>query len=394
MRAALSVIAVAFLFVGGLLFTIGGRSLVEAWRYRQAVRIDAIATSTALRPATEDAGTAYELSYRATIERRVLERKETVPVHLWEQVKPGTVVHVEHLPGDPESVRAVTGEPGVDTQSIIFTAIGAVLSLGGLFAASRAMRRPPPAESPEPVEPVVMPVHEDSFWPLARRSSEFYLGAMFLVVTTPIVAATMLGLVQEWRFVRDGVSTDAMVLTKEIVRSGRGNRTRSYEATYRFTVPEGAFEHRSRLPLDAWSRLTERQPAEVVYLPERPAASRLTDAKRPTELFVMAPLGAVFFAIGATCFRRSIRQARLEWRLRHRGAAAEGSVIEVSDRHLAINGVRQWRLHYEYRDFQGRRHTGTHDLPEDEAAHWRAGDTGAVRYDPARPADVIWSGNR
>ena len=45
-RASLIVIAVAFLFLGGLFTILGGRPLVDAWRYRDAIHAEAIATAT------------------------------------------------------------------------------------------------------------------------------------------------------------------------------------------------------------------------------------------------------------------------------------------------------------------------------------------------------------
>ena len=108
MRASLILIAVVFLFLGGLFVAIGGSPLLEAWRYRQAATTDATVTGAAVRTATDTTDSAYELSYRVEIDQRVHERTETVPVHAWERAKPGGVVRVAYRSGDPESVRVVT----------------------------------------------------------------------------------------------------------------------------------------------------------------------------------------------------------------------------------------------------------------------------------------------
>lgn len=392
-RAALVVFAAAFLFVGGIFVAIGGRALLDQWRYQRAVATEAIATGKTLRFATATSDTAYELSYRAVLEGQPHERTEGVPVQLWERVEPGSTVHVEHLPGRPESVRVVTEAPSGNAPAFVFTAIGVLLILTVLVAGTRLMRRRgSPQESPQLISSIAIPTHEPSYWPLARRSAEFWVGAIFLVAATPIVVASLTLIAEEWRFARHGVSTDGMILTKEIKRSGRSQRTSSYEATYRVMVPEGAFEARAELSYDAWARLKERQAADVLYLPDRPATSRLAGTPRSMLPAFMALAGSVFFAIGATFLNNSIRRARLEWRLRQRGAATDGVVIELCDRRLRTNGVQQWRLRYEYNDYQGRRHTGTHDLPLDEALGWKVGDAGAVRYDPGKPADAIWLG--
>ena len=332
------------------------------------------------------------MSYRAVVEGQQHDRTEIVPVHVWERAEYGAAVPVEYLPGRPETVRVATDDPRAARQSVIFTAIGAVLLLGGLYAATRAVKWRPPVDEPAAAAPpIAVHTHEASFWPRARQSAEFWLGAIFLVVSTPFVIITLVQIAEEARFARNGVSTDGMILTKEI-KPARRNRKPGYEATYRLMVPEGAFENRAQLPFDVWSRLRERQSVEVRYLPERPAMSRLTGSREWVAAAVLGLVGFLMFGVGAVVFRGSIRRAQLQWRLERRGAAANGTVIEVRDRNVAINGIRQWRLSYQYDDFQSRRYTATHDMPEDEAQLWSVGDVGAVRYDPGRPADAIWLG--
>lgn len=392
MRAPLIVFAVVFLFLGGLFVVIGGSPLLDAWRYRQAAATDAVVTSASLRPATDTSGTEYELSYRAEIDQRVHERTETVPVHVWERAKPGGVVRVAHLSGDPESVRVVT-DSKENAQSLVFAVIGLLMLLAALISGRRAMRwREVPDEVSQPVSPIAIPAHEPSYWPLARRSPRFWTGAIALLVATPLVVAGTLQVWEEWQFARHGVSADGMVLTKEIKLPGRNQQSRKYDATYRVVLPEGAFENRVRLSYADWARLKEREAVAVVYLPEHPASNRLAGSRPWLGAAFLMLLGSLFFSIGATFLRRSIRQARLEWRLRQHGAATGGVVIEIRDRQLKINGVSQWRLRYEYDDFRGGRHAATHDLPEDEALQWEPGAVGAVRYDPGRPADAIWLG--
>lgn len=153
------------------------------------------------------------------------------------------------------------------------------------------------------------PSHAPSRWQLARQSFDFWLGAIALLIATPIVAVTLLQVSEEWQFARRSVSTDGMILTKEIKRSGRGQRSPSYEATYRVMVPEGSFEHRTELSYETWARLTEGQAAEVRYLPDRPATSRLAGPRPWMWPAFMALLGSVFFAMGVTFLTRSLRQA-------------------------------------------------------------------------------------
>ena len=73
----------------------------------------------------------------------------------------------------------------------------------------------------------------------------------------------------DWRFAGEARSIDGIVLTKEIRRSGSGrsrsSETKHYEATYRFTVDSQTIEGRDELRQEAWSRLIEREPVEVLY---------------------------------------------------------------------------------------------------------------------------------
>jgi hypothetical protein len=111
---------------------------------------------------------------------------------------------------------------------------------------------------------------------------------------------------EEWRFARSGVSTDAIILTKEI--KDLAYRPMRYEATYRFMVPEGAFENRARLPYDSWTRLKEREPAEVVYLPEWPATSRLAGSHRRTSS-ALTLAGCACLAAAARVISKRYRRA-------------------------------------------------------------------------------------
>jgi hypothetical protein len=315
------VIGIAFLFVGGILLAIGGRTLVREWRYKQyAVRSEAIATGKSLQFATDTSGTAYEISYRWPVDGTAVERTERVSVHVWERTEPGSALPIEHLPGRLETARVVSDRPARNGSAGVFAAVGAVLVLAALVTFTRAVRLGSRSDADVsgtlgPAVPIA-PAGESSYWTLARRSSGFWLGAIFLLVGTPLFIGTVSASVEEWRFSHDVRSTQGMVLTKEVRRSGKRHRGRTYEATYRFTVAEATFENRTALPHRDWGRLREREPARVLYLADDPAKSRLAGQGSGVWI-VLAPLiGAVFAGVGATIAVRAIRNARLEWHLR------------------------------------------------------------------------------
>lgn len=395
-RAPLVVIAAALLFTGGIALFIGGSQLLEVWRYgRQGVQTHGIVTGKTLQRATAESDTAYELSYRfQASDGRTVDRTEDVPVHLWEGVERGALLPVVYLAGQPGSARAAADSNGATVGSVVALLIGGALTLLGLVFLGMMVRRraSEDARDSTAVADKIVVLHEPSFWPLARRSAGFWFGGFVSVVGVPFLVTALVLAYGEWQFSRNAISVPGLVLTKEIERSGKGNRTKHYEATYRFTADGRTFEDRTELAYDGWARLVEREPADVLFLPWRPSSSRLA-GPRPWFVRTLVLLaGSIFALIGATVFVRSVRSARLEWHLRQHGVSVQGTVTDLHSRNLKVDDVQIWRLQYEYSDFQGRRHVKTADVPADEAARWKVGDVGTVLYDSGQPAEAAWLG--
>lgn len=393
MRASLIVIGAAFLFTGGLFLAIAGNRLIEERRYEQrGVRVDAIALDKNLHRATDDSGTRYELEYRFRLASgEAHERSQPVPVHVWERIEVGMPVAVEYLRGEPSSVRVVKDDR--DREPVMpWLPIGAVLVLGGLAAIKRVFKRDvvDTRSAPPPRDPVV--AQEPSFWPLARRTFGFWFGGMILLVGLFFFLAGVAQLYIEVAFARTASVTNGIVLTKDIKRSGKQNRTKRYEATYRYTVAGNTFEGRDGVSFEGWKALNEREESQVLFLPQRPTWSRLAVPRPWLVEALFALIGALVTGIGGSFFIGAIRYARLEWRLRQSGVSTPGTVVELRERNIKINGVRQWRLHYQYRDLRGHAHDKTIDVPEDEAHQWKVGDAGKVLYDSAQPGAAVWLG--
>jgi hypothetical protein len=151
-------------------------------------------------------------------------------------------------------------------------------------------------------------------------------------------------------------------------------------------------EGRDELSYKQWQQLIEREPVEVLYRPGKPSSSRLAGHSAWPLKTIFGLVGSVFTVVGGIIFVGALRNARLESRLRQQGVRVQGTVTELRERNLRINNVQQWRLHYQYRSFEGSLHVRTVDLPEDEAREWKVGDIGVVLYDPARPAEAVWLG--
>lgn len=409
-RAPLIVISAAFLLVGGIFLFIGGSTVLEQRRYRQqGVRVEAVATGKALRRATSDSETSYDISYRFNLsDGRPYEQTESASVHLWERVERDSPLVVEYVSGQPESARMVGDRSDQKGTAIGALGVGGVLVLIGLVVLIGGCRRssrdlpsvPADAAVPEAIESagqpstVVLPL-EQSFWPLARRSFGFWFGGILLLIGLPFFAIGIYRLYDDWRFAQEARTTEGIVLTKEIRLSGKSrsrSRTKHYEATYRFTVQGETLEGRDELSHEEWQRLVEREPVEMLYRPQKISSNHLASHSAWLLKTIFMLLGSICTAIGGTVFVRAVRNARLEWHLRQHGVSTRGTVTELRDRNVKVNNVQLWRLHYEYRDFQGHRQMKTIDIPEDEAQGWKIGDVGGVLYDSARPTEAVWLG--
>ena len=213
-----------------------------------------------------------------------------------------------------------------------------------------------------------------SFW--------VWFGAIWLAVGLPFVLIAAFLVVDERRFETEGRLVEAMVLTKEI-----------RHVTYRFDTPDHQrFEGHGDVPEATWNALTERGPIQVVYLRDRPASNRIAGESKRMLLALFAFLGGFLSLVGGTMLVGALRSARTKRRLLESGVRAAAIVAEVGAMNLRVNGRTQWRLKYDYHDYQNRPHRGTVYLAEDTARQWKAGDPGNVMFDPERPQKAIWLG--
>jgi hypothetical protein len=232
-------------------------------------------------------------------------------------------------------------------------------------------------------------------------SRALMVGGIFLLVGLSGLGVSVFQFYNDRRFLQEAQSTEGVVVAKEIRTSeqsvGTGvdrdtSRTTHYEATYRFSIEGKIFEGRDEGTQERWESLAEGTPVEVLYLLRDPASSRLAGPRPWFVKTIFGFVGLAFATLGAVLVARGARYAKLESRLREHGVKATSTVTELRGLALRVNDTQQWRLHYEYQDFQGHRHGNTIDMPEDEAQQWKVGDTGDVRYDSLKPTEAVWLG--
>jgi hypothetical protein len=110
-------------------------------------------------------------------------------------------------------------------------------------------------------------------------------------------------------------------------------------------------------------------------------------------LYLFPVIGVVLTAAGTAISRSALQRVRLEQYLRREGLTAEGEVTALQETSMRYNKRFQWQIHYRYTDRMGAEHRGRSGyLEPEEAAEWKVGATGVVRFDPRAPARSIWVG--
>lgn len=217
-----------------------------------------------------------------------------------------------------------------------------------------------------------------------------FFGSIWLLVGLPFVLLAGYFILQERQLATTGRVVEAMVLTKDVTRSGDALRR---SVRYRFTTADGrTSEGKSEVREPVWSPLTERGPVRVVYLPDRPSVNRVVGSSELTMLVIFACVGSLLSIAGGTIVTVAVRRARLRTRLLTAGVRAPATVADVKAMNLRVNGRTQWKLEYEYRDSRSRAHRRSLYLDAVEAARWKPGDRGDVLFDPDRPEQAVWLG--
>lgn len=220
------------------------------------------------------------------------------------------------------------------------------------------------------------------------------VGLVFLVVGVSVGIHRMS--VNE-RLEREGRTVDGIVLTKEIYRksnkSGKQSNP-SYRVTFRFVPREGEIVRGTAdVTAEDWDVLEERGPVQVTYLPDEPHSYRIHGQSDDIVLpIVFGAVGGVVGSLGAFIVFNAVKTRKRAKDLGRTGMTAEATITDIGPSYLRINGMNQVKLHYEYRDAQGKTRKGSCTMSPEEAGEWPPGRMGRVRYDPRKPGVNIWVG--
>jgi len=219
-------------------------------------------------------------------------------------------------------------------------------------------------------------------------------GGLWFIVGLPLAIGGVYVFAADQQFERDAQVATGTILTKDITRrrnnNGRGTST-SYSVRYRFVAPDNVLvEGTSDVPYSRWTELAERQPVEIAYLPSDPGNNRLRGTRRTFMAAMFTGLGGAFAVAGAVIALIGMRGTRRQRRLHETGLMTDAVVTDVHATRLTVNGRRQGRVHYEFRDYQGGLHSGKSTyMSLDDAMRWKQGDRIRIRYDRDQPQHSV-----
>jgi hypothetical protein len=250
-----------------------------------------------------DQNTSYEVDYTfTTADGRKLEGDDKVDPDVWDQLKEGGPVQIEYAASKPRLNQVgATGGAIIGGYIVLIVAsamwlLGATLAVKGLFGSS-APAAGVAAESKMVTvaksgnfEVELSPFLKDRMTPwTAFGSILLACGSIFLLIGAA-------NLHQERTLSAKGKTATAIVLTKSSHQEyDQENHTYQthYDLGYRFTTDDGkSIRGSTELNWRRWNSIHERDPIQIIYLPERPSKSRLASDHPALFLWLVTLLGA------------------------------------------------------------------------------------------------------
>jgi hypothetical protein len=226
------------------------------------------------------------------------------------------------------------------------------------------------------------------------------VGAIFFLIGGVFLAVAAIVFLHNENYKKNGIAVTGKVLSKEIENSYSGSRrsTATYRVCYRFNTREGGVLNGcDTTGRGAWHALVKDGPVTVEYLRDDPTSNRVGGEASGNVLFLMAlfgGIGSLFSVIGGMALFIGLKDITTTLRLFRDGILSEATVTSLNQRNVyAINHMKMWVVKYAYSDHAGRPREGKSRLmPPDDAAQWKPGDRGQVRFDREDPGKSVWLG--
>ncbi len=224
------------------------------------------------------------------------------------------------------------------------------------------------------------------------------VGGVVLVGVGGILCGVTSTVLLHERAYRSGLQADAVVVQKQMRRATSDSST-SYEVTYKVRSSEGEeWQKVDSVDAATWDGVEEGRTIRVQYLRGDSGSLRIARQARDLTLALVALVAALTGALALVGLRMASRGAREVWRkmrvYRH-GQPAEATVTAVRETNVSVNRRIQWVIDFTFHDHLGQPQQGTSaPIPVSEALEWQEGDKGIARFDPGRPTDSVWVGEK
>ena len=296
------------LFVGSIFLLIMGHFAYKAHRLASEGKMAAgIVVKKVINQASDNgtSDTSYQVDYAfSAADGRKIEGKDTVDPDAWDQLKEGGPVQIEYAASAPR-INQIGASNGV---SVV---IWAMLGLGSVILVCWARLSPRKGllgQSSTPVGRSAPESQADSTVELGKIQLQLahsmaaagpwtVVGAILLFAGAIFLLVGLANLHQERVFRREGKVVTGIVLTKssheQYDQQNDTHRTH-YDLSYRFATADGkTVEGSEEVSWSTWRSIRERDPIQIVYLPQRPARNRLAKENPRIMLWLIALLGTM-----------------------------------------------------------------------------------------------------
>jgi Protein of unknown function (DUF3592) len=307
---ALLFIGAIMLFVGSIFIAIMGTYVYRAHRLASEGKFTTGTVVKKVMHQASDSGTSntsYEVDYSFTTAAGLkVEGNDTIDPDVWDQLKESGPVQIEYAASKPR-INQVGATSGPIIIGYIVVVVASVIWLLGATLAVKGLRGPwsAPARSGKPethsdsgvvfnkgrVEVDLPPFLKDKVTPWT------FFGILLLICGAMFLLIGAANLRQERAFRAEGKPATAIVLTKSSHQEyDQQNETYEthYDLDYRFTTDDGKSARGSaEVNWRTWRSINERDPIQIIYLPQRPTRSRLASDHPGFFLWFVTVLGGL-----------------------------------------------------------------------------------------------------